>query len=56
VFVEPVRSFLGGGEAVVADAPDLRAGDRNLDLTVAGDLVLKLLVEAGFEFADLAAA
>jgi hypothetical protein len=50
------ESLLGGGEAVVADAADLGARDGNLDLTIAGDLLLKLLIETGLEFADLSAA
>jgi len=45
-----------GGEAVVADTPDFGAGDSDLDVAVAGDLIFELLVEAGFEFANLAAA
>ena len=48
--------LLGGGEAVVADAADFGAGDGYLHFEVAGDLFLELFVEAGFEFADLAAA
>jgi hypothetical protein len=54
------RLLVGGlffaGEAVVADAADFGAGDGDLHVEVAGDLFLELLVEAGFEFADLAAA
>ena len=45
-----------GGEAVVADAADFGAGDGDLDVAVAGDLLLELFVEAGFEFANFAAA
>ena len=48
--------FLGGGEAGVADAADFGAGDGDLHFEVTGDLFLELFVEAGFEFADLAAA
>ena len=48
--------FFGGGEAVVADAADFGARDGDLHFEVAGDLFLQLLVEAGLEFADLAAA
>jgi len=44
------------GEAVVADAADFGARDSYPDVTITGNLVLELLVEAGFEFADLAAA
>ncbi len=45
-----------GGEAGVADAADLGAGDGDTHIEVAGDLFLELFVEAGFEFANLAAA
>ncbi len=45
-----------GGEAGVADAADFGAGDGDLHFEVAGNLFLELLVEAGFEFADFAAA
>jgi hypothetical protein len=48
--------FFFEGEAVVADAADLGAGDGDLHFEVAGDLFFQLFVEAGFEFADLAAA
>jgi len=48
--------FLGGGEAVVTDAADFGARDGDLHVEVAGDLFLELLVKAGLEFADLAAA
>jgi len=47
--------FFFAGEAVVADAADFGAGDGDLHVEVAGDLLLELLVEAGFEFADFAA-
>jgi len=47
--------LFGGGEAVVADAADFGAGDGDLDVAIAGDLVLKLFVKAGFELANLAA-
>jgi len=50
------RLFFFGGEAVVADAADFGAGDGDLDVAIAGNLLLELLVEARFEFADLAAA
>ena len=54
------RSLAGGfffeGEAVVADAAYFGAGDSYLHFEVAGDLFFELFVEAGFEFADLAAA
>ena len=42
-------------EAVVADAADFGARDGNLDVAIAGDLTLELLVQSGLEFADLAA-
>ena len=48
--------FFIEGEAVVADAAYFGAGDGYLHVEVAGDLFLELLVEAGFEFADFAAA
>ena len=48
--------FLGGGQAVVADAADFGAGDGDLHFKVAGDLFLQLFVETGFEFSDLSAA
>jgi len=44
------------GEAVVADAAYFGAGDGDLHVEVAGDLFFELFVEAGFEFADFAAA
>ena len=47
--------FFFCGETVVADAADFGAGDSDLDVAVAGDLFLELLVETGLEFADLAA-
>ena len=47
---------LGSGQAVVADAADFGAGDGDLHFEVAGDLFLQLFVEAGFKFADFAAA
>jgi len=54
------RSLAGGfffeGEAVVADAAYFGAGDSYLHFEVAGDLFFELFVEAGFEFADFAAA
>jgi hypothetical protein len=50
------KLFLAGGQAVVADATYFGAGDRDLDVAIAGDLTFELLVETGFEFADLAAA
>jgi hypothetical protein len=40
----------------VTDAADFGAGDGHLDVTVAGDLILELLVEPGLELANLAAA
>jgi hypothetical protein len=40
----------------VADAADFGARDGDLNLAIAGDLVLELFVEAGLEFADFAAA
>ena len=43
------------GEAFVADATDFGAGDSDLHVEIAGDLFLELLVEPGFEFADLSA-
>jgi hypothetical protein len=49
------KLFLFGGQAVVADAADFGAGDGNLNVAVSGDLLFELLVEARFEFADLAA-
>ena len=48
--------FFFTGEAVVADAADFGAGDGDLHFEVAGDLFLQLFIEAGFEFANLAAA
>ena len=48
--------FFFVGEAVVADAAYFGAGDGYLHVEVAGDLFLELFVEAGFEFADFAAA
>ncbi len=48
--------FFFGGEAIVADAADFGAGDGDVEVTVAGDLLHELLVESGLEFADLAAA
>jgi hypothetical protein len=45
-----------GGEAVVADAADFGARDSDLHTEVAGDLILKLFVEARLEFANLATA
>jgi hypothetical protein len=48
--------FFFAGEAVVADAADFGAGDGDLHVEVAGDLFFELFVEAGFEFADFAAA
>jgi hypothetical protein len=51
-----VGGFFFMGEAVVADAADFGAGDGDLHVEVAGDLFLELFVEAGFEFADFAAA
>jgi len=50
------KRFFLGGEAVVADAADFGARDGNLDVAVHGDLLFELLVKAGFEFADFAAA
>jgi hypothetical protein len=50
------KLFHFGGEAIVADAADFGAGDSNLDIAVAGNLLLELFVETGLEFADLAAA
>ncbi len=54
------RSLVGGfffeGETVVADAADFGARDGDLHFEVAGDLLFELFVEAGFEFADFAAA
>jgi hypothetical protein len=48
--------FLGvGGQAGVADAAYFGAGDGHVDVAIAGDLLFELLVEMGFEFADLAA-
>ena len=44
------------GEAVRADAADFGAGNSDLDVAISGDLFLQLLVEAGFEFANLPAA
>jgi hypothetical protein len=49
------RGFFVGGEAVVADAADFGAGDGDLDVAIAGNLLLELLVETGLEFADLTA-
>ena len=40
----------------MANAADFGAGDGDLDGAVAGDLLLELFVEAGLEFANLAAA
>jgi len=48
--------FFFEGEAVVADAAYFGAGDSYLHFEVAGDLFFELFVEAGFEFADFAAA
>jgi len=48
--------FFFEGEAVVADAAYFGAGDGDLHFEVAGDLFFQLFVEAGFEFADFAAA
>jgi hypothetical protein len=48
--------FFFRGEAVVADAPDFGAGDRDTDVAVGGDLLLELFVETRFEFTDFAAA
>jgi hypothetical protein len=50
------EGFFFGGEAVVADAADFGARDGDPDVAVGGDLLLELLVEAGFKFADFAAA
>src|SRR5882724_1532176 len=44
------------GQAVVADAADCGAGDGDLHFEVVGNLFFQLFVQAGFEFADLAAA
>ena len=44
------------GQAVVADAADFGAGDGDLHFEVVGNLFFQLFVQAGFEFADLAAA
>jgi hypothetical protein len=48
--------FFFSGEAGVADAAYLGAGDGDLHFEVAGDLLFELFVEAGFEFSDFAAA
>ena len=45
-----------GRQAGVADAADFGARDGDLDVAVAGDLLLELFVEARFEFANFAAA
>src|SRR5262245_23355776 len=54
--ITDIRLLLGGGEAVVADAANFGTRDGDLDVAVAGNLLFQLFVEAGFEFADLAAA
>jgi hypothetical protein len=43
-----------GVEAIVADAADFGAGNGDVDVAIAGDLMLQLLVEMGLEFADFA--
>jgi hypothetical protein len=45
-----------GGKAIVADAANFGAGNGDFNVAVAGDLLLKLFVKAGFEFTDLTAA
>jgi hypothetical protein len=47
--------FFFRGEAIIADAANFGAGNGDVDVTIAGNLLLELLVEMGFEFADLAA-
>jgi hypothetical protein len=42
--------------AIIADAADFGAGDRNFDAAIVGDLTFQLLEEAGLEFSDFAAA
>ncbi len=52
----PLQGVFGfGGKAVVADAAHFGAGDGDPNVAIAGDLLLELFVEAGFEFADFAA-
>jgi hypothetical protein len=48
--------FFSEGYAGVADAAYFGAGDGYLHIEIAGDLLFELFVQAGFEFADLAAA
>ena len=49
------EGLLFGPEAIVADAAHFGAGDGDLDVAVAGNLILKLVVEMAFEFTDFAA-
>jgi hypothetical protein len=49
-------SFFFGGKAIVADTTYFGAGDGHLDVTVGGNLLFELLIEARFKFADFAAA
>ena len=52
----PRALLLFGGQAGVANAADFGTGYGDLEVAVAGDLLLQLLVETGFEFTNLAAA
>ena len=47
--------LLLGGEAVVADSAHFGAGDGDLDVAIAGDLIFQLVVEMAFEFPDFPA-